>query len=73
VRSRRSGPYIVQDAKVLITNVLGIEVFMREDCYSFFVVVTVSYPTEEVLDELSAALEVPMEPGLEFFMFFVGK
>ncbi|RHN59040.1 putative translation initiation factor IF6 [Medicago truncatula] len=61
------------DAKELITDILGIEVFKPEDYYSFF---SGSYcalsnigglihphASKEVLDELSAALGVPFETG----------
>ncbi|KAK2412080.1 eukaryotic translation initiation factor 6-2 [Trifolium repens] len=59
--------------KELITDVLGVEVFMPEDSYSFFSGTYCALSniggliyrgaSDKVLDELSAALEVPLERG----------
>ncbi|PNY11982.1 eukaryotic translation initiation factor 6-2-like protein, partial [Trifolium pratense] len=59
--------------KELITDVLGVEVFMPEDSYSFFsgtyCVLSnrggLIHPnaSKKILDEYSAALEVPFVPG----------
>ncbi|MCI01493.1 eukaryotic translation initiation factor 6-2-like, partial [Trifolium medium] len=59
--------------KELITDVLGVEVFTPEDSYSFFSgtycalsnIGGLIHPSasKKVLDELSAALEVPLVPG----------